>query len=252
MSGTADGRTVAVESKRAIVELGGGFMRSREARAFGERVGLDGWQPYFRGRCGVLGEVDADVVAAAVAFFPGGVVRDAWDAGRAAVPAADAAAQYATVCRDWGRRKLSGLRRVERLAALLQRVSDGADVVGAPLFAGWRALPLPDDPPGRMAQLTQVLREHRGGMHAVAVVASGLTALEAIRASRPEDARFFGWPQPDPDPGDDVRRRRDRAEELTDDLVAPAYGVLDRSEADELVALLGEARAAAFPQPTTS
>lgn len=247
MTEVTDGPAIAAAAKESVVELGGGFMRSREAKDFGQRVGLDGWQPYFRGRCGVLGEVDADVVASAAAFFPPGAVRAAWDAGRAAVGAADAASMYAEACRNWGRRRLAGFERSERLAALLQRVAENADVVGAPLFAGWRAVPLPDDPPARVAQLAHVLREHRGGLHAVAVVASGLTALEAIVASRPQDAGFFGWPAPYPDPGDAVRRRRVWAEKLTDDLVGVAYGVLAAAEAAELVGLLDEAREVAFP-----
>ncbi|MQA85906.1 MAG: hypothetical protein GEV03_15095 [Streptosporangiales bacterium] len=241
-----DARAATAATKVPVVALGGGFMRSREARDFGARVGLDGWGPYFRGRCGVLGEADADVVAAAATFFPPGLVRASWD-GRGALGAADAARGYAEACQAWGRRRLAGFDPARRLTELLEAVVNRADVAGAPLFAGWRALPLPDDPPARVAQLAHVLRELRGAMHAVAVLAGGLTPLQAILASRPEDARFFGWPEPYPDVDDEVRRRRARAEELTDELVAPAYAALGDGEAQELVDLLDHAHRTAFP-----
>src|SRR5689334_8925943 len=126
-------------------------MISREAKAFSAETGLSGWAPYFRGRCGVLGDVDADVVAAAAGFFPAEVVRGSWEAGRS-IPAAGAAARYAEVADRFGRRKLAGLSEedAERLAGLLAAVCGNADVVAAPLFAGWRAMPLPSDPRGRV------------------------------------------------------------------------------------------------------
>jgi hypothetical protein len=40
---------------------------------------------------------------------------------------------------------------------------------------------------------------------------------------------------------EEVRRRRADAERLTDDLRAPAFGALDKAEADELVDLLDQA-----------
>ena len=53
--------TVAHAVKDQIQQIGGGFMFSREAKEFGRTTGVDGFiGPYMRGRCGVLGEVDAD------------------------------------------------------------------------------------------------------------------------------------------------------------------------------------------------
>jgi hypothetical protein len=229
--------------------LGGAFMLSREARAYSEETGFAGWTPYMRGRCGVLGEVDADVVASAVGFFPADVVRDAWEAGRS-LPAEDAVRRYTTVCQEFGRRKLAGLAETdaERLAELLGAVAGNADVIGAPLAAGWRAVPLPDDARARVIQLAHVVRELRGGLHLVAVISLGLSPLEAIlTGSSPlipdteGNARYFGWPEPYAEATDAVRGRRTDAEDLTDDLIAPAFGVLGEGEDEELTALLGRA-----------
>ena len=245
---------IAVAAKDLIGALGGAFMISREAKAYAQETGFAGWTPYMRGRCGVLGEVDADVVTSAVGFFPADVVRDAWEAGRS-LPAESAARRYATVCQDFARRKLAGLADADadRLAELLEAVAGNADVVGAPLAAGWRAVPLPGDGRARVVQLAHVLRELRGGLHLVAVLSRGLTPLEAVLTSRsaliPDgegNARYFGWPEPYALPDDAVRERRTGAEELTDALVAPAFGVLDEAEGEELISLLGTASKVAF------
>ena len=72
-----------------------------------------------------------------------------------------------------------------------------------PLFAGWRAAPRPADLPALTGHLLQVLREHRGGVHGLAVLASGLTPLEACAGSATEfyKPQSVGWT--DPLPGGD-------------------------------------------------
>jgi len=235
-----------------IGRLGGGFMISREAKGFSDETGLKGWAPYFRGRCGVLGDVDADVVASAAGFFPAETVRSAWEAG-AGLPAATAAERYAVVAHEYGRRVLGGFGEAARLAELLEMVVDAGDVIGAPLFAGWRAVPLPDDAPARALQLAHVVRELRNGLHIVAVLGSGLTPLEAVlsgtSALLPDgepNAEYFGWPRPFPEVTEEVRERRAEAERLTDQLMAPAFASLDKGEGEELVALADRAERVAF------
>lgn len=245
-------REIAAALANPIGRLGGAFMISREAKAYGTEAGLTGWAPYFRGRCGVLGEVDADVVVSAAGFFPATTVRAAWEAG-AGLPAAAAADRYATVAHDFGRRKLADFPEPARLADLLQLVVERADTVGAPLFAGWRAMPLPGDDRARVIQLAHVVRELRGGLHIVAILASGLSPLEAVvsgaSALLPDgaaNAEYFGWPRPYPEVTEEVRRRRVDAERLTDELMAPAFAALGKAEADELVALVQQAERAVF------
>ncbi len=111
-------------------------------------------------------------------------------------------------------------------------------MAGNPLFAGWRAVPLPDDAAGRAAQLLFVAREHRGAPLLAALAAQGLTALEAVIVSGgPDAAALYGWPEPYPDP-EPLRERHAAAIALTDRLAAPAYAVLDTAESTDLVALL--------------
>ncbi|MEV4177639.1 hypothetical protein [Nonomuraea sp. NPDC049709] len=244
----ADPRTTAAQVKAPIGQFGGGFMISREAKAVCEEHGLGAREFYFRGRCGVLGECDADVVTSVVVFFPPAHVEESWNGGRKL--AVDRAVElYAEVCQAWGRRKLGGYDGCARIAELLQPVVDRASSVGAPLFAGWRAVPLAPDPPARAVQLMHVVRELRGGLHANAVLAAGLRPLEATLATEHDAtpfgqttgeliAKFFTWPEPYDKPGPDVVARRAAVEETTDDLMADVFSVLTDSESDELIELL--------------
>jgi hypothetical protein len=244
---TADGSARARLARPAVVGLGGGFMLSPEAKAAGKEIGLRGRELYVVGRGGAMGDVKAASVAAAFAFWEPGLVAGAWESGRAKVPVADAVARYAGICHEWGRNRWSDLAGAERLNELLGAVVEAADPAGLVLFAGWRAHPLPADPPARSAQLLHVLREHRGGTHVSAVRVAGLSPLEAVVAGPygPDNAAFSGWSEPLPEVTDDLQARHARAEELTDEQVAPAYAVLSDHETAELADLLEAAAAAA-------
>jgi len=230
-----------------VSSLGGGFMVSPQAKAFAKDNGLRGREAYVIGRGSVLGDVDADVVTAAFGFWPADVVREAWEGARRTLTIDAALEGYVHACREWGRARYEQFGGAARLAELLEWVVDGTEVAGLPLYAGWRALPLPDDDAGRLSQLLQCLREHRGGLHLVAVVACGLTPLQAVLAGRggTNNASFFGWEEPFEDVSGHVLARSE-AESLTDRLVVPAYDVLGHDERVELLALLNEAARAAF------
>lgn len=235
--------STAAAVKVQIQAIGAGFMFSREAKAFGVAAGgTDFLGPYSRGRGGVLGDVDADVVTSAFGFFPAATVRAAWES--IALPAEQAATGYLGVCQDFGRRKLGGFDGAGRLAELLAPVAAAADPAGVALFAGWRALPLAADDPARAMQLIHVLRELRGGLHLLAIRASGLTPEQAVliggspRSSGADHAREFGWPEPYPETTPELRQRWEAAEALTDDLIGPAFAVLDADQGVELAELL--------------
>ncbi|MFC4128370.1 SCO6745 family protein [Nocardia rhizosphaerae] len=241
----------ATAVKQQVLELGGAFMISREARQFGDATGVPGFHGgYTRGRGGVLGEVDADVVTAAFGFFEPGCVRTAWES--VPLSAAEAAAGYLEACHAFGRRKLTGFADADRLAALLRRVVAAAPAAGLPLFAGWRAMPVPADGPAAVAQLTHVLRELRGGLHLLAVLANGLTPLQAIliagspMSDGPTHAALLGWTGPFEEITDEHRARWAAAEAATNDLIAPCFAVLDAAEQSELSTLMQAAHRTAL------
>ena len=237
------GTGTAAAAKPVVIGLGGAFMISSEAKAAGKEGGYRGWALYLAGRGGVLGPAPVEVVESVFAFHAPELLRAGWAAGLAVRPVEETVARYVDVCHAWGRRHYSGLDGAERLAELLGRVVDAADPLGWPLYAGWRSVGLPADPPARVAQLLHVLREHRGGAHLSALRLARISPLEAIVAGAggPRNAAFFGWAEPYPAIDEGVLARRTRAEELTDELVGPAYDVLSPDEARELLALLSRA-----------
>lgn len=168
------------------------------------------------------------------------------------MPAAKAAHRYALACQDFGRRKLASFDEAPRLAELLEAVVATADPAGLPLFAGWRAVPLPGDAPGRVMQLAHLLRELRGGLHLLAVRAVGITPLQAVLISGsplndgPGQARWYGWPEPFEEITAEVRAAWQRAESITDDIIAPAFAVLDDDAGTDLTRLVAAAHTATF------
>jgi hypothetical protein len=209
-----------------------------------ERGYPNGYSYYIVGRGGVLGDVDADVVAAGFAFFDPGLIRTMWEMGVGVEGARVAAHGYAARCAEFGRSRLAGWAGAARYAELAARIVDGVEPTGLSLFTGWRAEPRPDDHAGRAYLLTHVLRELRGSQHIAAVAAVGLPAVAAVVvAGGAEQAAKFGWAGELPD-ADAMRATWDHAERITSALSASAFGVLTVDELAEFVELVDELRVA--------
>jgi hypothetical protein len=226
----------AAALKSTIGDVGLGFMMDPLTREAGRARGLRGRPLYFLGRGGALGDVPAEVVVAAFAFFPPEAVTEHWNAGREVLSAREAALLYTEQCAEWGRRTYTGKPRLERALELFERVADAAEPFGLPLFVAWRALPRVDDVPGRLAQVLNVLREHRGSAHACAVTVVGLGPLEATVAGSYGEAgaKFLGWAEPYPDP-EPFRAAWQQAEYLTAATASRPFAVLTPEERAELV-----------------
>jgi hypothetical protein len=243
----ARAHATVVAAKGPIGDLGGTWMTVPEEEAATAAAGLAGWQLYFLGRHGVLGDVDADVVTASAVVFPADHVRTEWEAARRVLTPEEAVQRYLDLLHAWGRQVLTGCPGLAELIALSTVLVDSVDVVGLPLFAGWRALPRPSDDPAHAAHLMQLLREHRGSCHGVALVAAGVPPLVAILANQggAANALDYGWTEPFPTVTDDDRARRAHAEELTDDIVTPGYLALG-DESEQFVDALRQTHSYAF------
>ena len=242
-----DASAAAAAAAPLIGALGGAFMTWPATIERSGELGLHGWDFYMIGRGGVLGDVPADVVRAAFVFFPARTIDRFWVHARAVMSAERGVQEYVAMLHRWGRERLTPAAGLERIDTLTARLVEATDVAGLALYAGWRALPLPDDLPARVAQRLMVLREHRGGVHGVSVLASGLPPLHAILAGTGGEgnARFFGWKPPYPDVSE-AHAAREQAEALTARLATPPYETLSEPERHELVTLLGAAHAEAF------
>jgi len=242
-----DSLTVARSLRGSIGMLAMQWLINDGTGARAAELGLEaeGRGGYAVGRLGVLGDCPVDVVVSAAYFWEPDTMREMVAAGRAAMAPADGAAVYTQICQEWGATHLDGMDGVERLGELLEKVVTNASPLGAPMFVGWRDMPLPAEAgPARTFQLAQVMRELRFSRHCVAIQASGLHPLEAILAGPAGEwnATFFGWPEPFPDTSH-LADEREQAESLTDRLHAADLDVLTDGERSELRDLAKAARA---------
>ena len=211
-----------------IGAIGAGFYFVPETLAVGKELGLGGFQWYFVGRGGVLGDVEAPVVQSAFGYFHGDMAAKLWDAARAKIAPREAGRRYFECAADFGRAKLAAVDGLGAYCDAAEAVAAAAHPAGLPLFAGISAQPLADDAPGRAYQLACVLRELRGSTHLVAVLASGLTAAQAHYLRRPTDMKSFGYDEANPPAVTDADRAALAASDaLTDKLVTPAFAALD-------------------------
>ncbi|MER6512281.1 hypothetical protein ABT158_36115 [Nonomuraea sp. NPDC001636] len=230
------------------------------------------WDGYFAGRAAPLGLAPAEVVHAVFYNFADGEVARhiPWVWGKITP-------QEAITVREQGSTaalrqmigELAGSPGLARAADLATRAALSAPAEGRPLYAGLRALDVPEEPVARLWHAATLLREHRGDGHNAALVAHGIGGTEAhvlMAVSLGMRAEEFGRIHHLPkarlaavvdglrDRGlvdaaggftDAGRETKRRIEALTDELAAPAYDVLSADELDELAAELEPIAAAA-------
>ncbi|GGL08673.1 SCO6745 family protein [Mangrovihabitans endophyticus] len=234
----------AATAKPGLAELIGAFAESPQTLRRARLLGLSGWAYHVSARAGALGEVRAETVTAAIGFIAPDAVAEGWEAAAKTTDPMDVAAWHLHELCRWGEERIGDFPRVGRLLDLTKRVAYAADGAALPLFAAWRAMPVPNSAPGaQVAVNLHLLHEHRLGVQVLAVRASGLTPLEAIIAG-PEGetgAVAFGWQPPYPQVGPIVRRLM-WAESVADAMAGRAYAELDRAERIELVGLLDSLR----------
>lgn len=237
------GQQTCQATKSLTYDTGAAIMTAQATTDYGLGHGYpDMLHFYLAGRCGVLGDVHADVIAAAFGFFQPDALRKIWPACTAIRPARQAAKLYADALGNHGATVLADFDQPQRLAQLTERVVDAASPTGLPLFAGWRAEPRPNDPARRAVHALHLLREWRGSAHVAAVTALALNPLDAIMLNGgPAYAEFYQWPQPWGD-GHSQQQLSTHAEELTDAQCAPVFErALTPSERGELAELLAAA-----------
>jgi len=220
------------------------------------------WDGYFAGRAAPLGPAPAEVVHAVFYNFADGEVARhiPWVWGKTTPQEAIAVRERgsaAALRQMIGQLADSpGLARVTDLAT---RAALSAPTEGRALYAGLRALDVPEEPMARLWHAATLLREHRGDGHNAALLAHGIGGTEAhvllalTLGMKPEEfGRIHHLPKPQlaavvdglrarglvnaaSEFTDTGRETRERIEALTDQLAAPAYDVLSAHELDELV-----------------
>jgi hypothetical protein len=237
-----DALAAATSTAAAVSSVGSHFMLDGDTYKRGAELGFQGIDFYIAGRGGVLGDVDADVVSAAFMFFEPGAVRALWEQGLAVLPPGDAAREFAACGAAWAESHVPDDLDAERLTALAGKVVAVARPACAAVFAGFRALPVPESPKAAALHQMNALRELRLGLHGACVIAAGLSPLEAMSVRSPQMAPLFGWADlPDVS---DLQEVWDGAEAHTTRAISHAYeGLTDaeRAELSELAGALHEA-----------
>ena len=225
MSTVDDGAALAVirSTSTPIHDIGTAMYLSPDVMGWAAEWGwTNPFSFYFAGRGAMLGDVSADIVHSAFGWFEENAVRTMYQEGIAVAGASAAAARMAEAHGLWGRKYFKDVEDLDEIVAVTQDLVDGLDGCAIPLFVGWRAATRDGSTAGRAAQLMQILREWRGGIHLVATTAVGLTPVEAILTNEGEgQAKFFGWSEPFPDCSG-IKHKHDEAEEMTDELSASA------------------------------
>jgi hypothetical protein len=215
-------------------DLGAASYFHPDTIARGKELGLDGFRFYFLGRGGVLGDVEPDVVVSAFGYFEPGLVAKMWNSAKERMAPRQAAREYLACNAALGRKVFGAVDGLDEYSDAAAQVVAAVDVSGLTLFAGFRGELVPDDAAGRAIHHAVLLRELRGSAHLLAVRASGLESWLAHAIERPGDMTSFGWSAM-PALTDDHRAVLERARTLTDDLLEPAFSVLDDAAAEALV-----------------
>ncbi|MET8835115.1 MarR family transcriptional regulator [Micromonospora sp. NPDC004540] len=230
------------------------------------------WDGYFAGRAAPLGLAPAAVVHAVFYNFADGEVARhiPWVWGKITPQEAIAVRERGSAAALRQRiGQLADSPGLVRAAGLATRAAVSAPTEGRALYAGLRALDVPEEPVARLWHAATLLREHRGDGHNAALLTHGIGGTEAhvlLALSLGMRAEEFGRTHHLPKAQlagvvDGLRRRglvdaaggftdagretKERIEALTDELAAPAYDVLTADELDELIAGLEPIAAAA-------
>lgn len=193
---------------------------------------------YVLGRGGVLQGATGESVASAFVIFEPGFIQAMWDQGAPVRSAPEAAEVYWNQTAEFGRKYLAGAEGLSRIAELGEKVIAATPGDDLPLYAGWRKMPLADDPGARALQVMFVLRELRGDVHFAQLRPSGIHPVEAHMLNKGHEyTTMFGWPEPFAD-GADKKSRYAEVEDATNDRMTEIFSAaLSTEEAEELARL---------------
>jgi hypothetical protein len=221
-----DALELVTRTSAPINAAGAAFYFDGVTLAAGQALGLDAFHFYCMGRGGVLGDVEPAVVASAFGYFHPSIVERLWTEGRAIAEPRAAARAHLAAADEFGRVKLAGVEGLDPFNEAAEAIITHVDGSALALFAGIAAEPLPADAPARAYRNVVTLRELRGSIHLVAIVASGLHPGTAHAIHRPGDVAMFGYEET-PVVADADRAALRAAETRTDELMAAWFAVLN-------------------------
>ena len=258
----------AGQLSRALDRLHSTIYFAPEANERFSELGLEHQRmQYFASRSAPMGAVGAKVVAATFYNFNPELIAKAIPAAwEIASPTAVTRVRYEIV--DSVIPKILGEKRVQssefaHSMAIVRRTAEAIpNADGRPLYAGHAELNWPQTPHAQLWHAITLLREYRGDGHIAALVAHGLSGIEALithvatgTGFDPEFGRKLrGWSREQWDAAVDALRSRDlldgdgqltaagnelrtKIEDLTDDLAVAPWRTVSDADVQELVSL---------------
>lgn len=222
----SSGAALAAAVADPLQQVGAAYYFDPATLAVGKEHGLDGFRFYFLGRGGPLGDVEPRVVSAAFGYFNPEVVAAMWASGRERLAPRDAGRLHLRCAYDFARSRFGEVEGLEAWNEAAATVVEALDPTSLPLFAAISAEPAPTDAPARAMHPAILLREGRGSVHLLALVANGLDSKLAHRIKRPDAYELFGW-KDDPEITGEAAQLHEQAEELTNDIMGRAFDALE-------------------------
>jgi hypothetical protein len=161
--------------------------------------GLNVLEFYGLGRGGVLGDVDASVVAEAFTFFDNRTIDYFFAKARTKADPVKVAADYLEAAYVFADQTFGAVdpAALAGFGASVRRVVDQVAPGRCPLVDGYRRYAAPSDPRHAAYLGTIFLRELRGGLHIEAVAEVGLSAKEAAFLQDESIYKLHGYAEDD-------------------------------------------------------
>ena len=120
-----DAAAAVAAASPIIFKVGGAWYFDPVSRAKAAEYGLKAYPFYFAGRSGVIGDIGAANVVAAIPFFEPGLVTKQWGTATAERSPSELGRAAADALAEWGRAKFAGIDSAGRTAELGRRIVDG-------------------------------------------------------------------------------------------------------------------------------
>ena len=228
---------LVTHSSEPIQAIGQSFYFVASTQEAGTVIGIEDVVTFYAlGRSGVLGDVDHVEVSDRFYWFKPEMVEAIYSSATVTHQPSEVAPVHLAAAHAYARATFSDTPELRAFCDAAEQVVSAIDGFEAPLFQGYRAFPLPMDTPARALQLAIMLREARGEAFIAAARRLGLDPAIGHYIAHPEMFALFGYSDEDiPEVTDEARALRDSCEEMTEELLVPAFATLDEDAIEGMV-----------------
>jgi hypothetical protein len=203
----------------------------------GKTHGLNIYEYYGLGRGGTLGDVDLEVIVDAFTFFHPRTLERMWNGGKPKADPITVAADYVQAAYEFADRTFGDIDVdvLRDFAAAAHKVAASVERGHHQLVDGYKQYDVPTNPVHAAYLGCILMRELRGCVHIDAVNDVGLSAVEACYLQAPMIFTLHGYVEDEtPEVTPESAAKKVRAEELTSEMMAECFDVLNDDERQHL------------------